>query len=54
MDKDLAYALQMYGVMMVTYADNPEGAMNYENMVFWQNQAWMCAKAAAAKMEPRA
>lgn len=40
---DLEYALKMYGRATLDYAklNNPS---TYDNMVFWQNQVWLCAK----------
>ena len=42
----LDFALKMYGEKMVTYAQDNDPA-NYDNMCFWQNQAFMSAKAVA-------
>lgn len=41
--EDLDYALRMYGQAMLDYAKdgNPD---NFDNMAFWQNQAWHIAK----------
>lgn len=40
---DLEFALKMYGQATVDYAKDGNPA-TYDNMVFWQNQVWMCAK----------
>lgn len=52
---DLAFALKMYGEAMVANAkamvssDKMETQQTYENMVFWQEQSWLCAKNVAAE-----
>lgn len=42
----LTFALKMYGEAMTKYAGStPEDrASTYDNMCFWQNQAWMLAQ----------
>lgn len=58
---DLAFALKMYGEKCVehakanaavvkgtvTFAIRDECSRTYDNMVFWQNQLWICAQAVA-------
>lgn len=41
--EDLDYALRMYGQAMLDYAKDGNHD-NFDNMVFWQNQAWHIAK----------
>lgn len=49
---DLDFALNMYGQCVVKFASSAaknavESSTDYDNMVFWQNQVWHCAKAVA-------
>jgi hypothetical protein len=44
---DLDFALKMYGQATLDYAKYGTSA-TYDNMVFWQNQVWMCAKEVTA------
>ena len=46
---DLAFALKMYGQAMIDHAatDDVRKDATFDNMVFWQNQAWMAAQAVA-------
>lgn len=57
---DLDYALKMYGTATLAYAKavantgpslDPwkQNSTEYDNMVFWQNQVWMCAKEQAER-----
>jgi hypothetical protein len=46
----LNFALKMYGEAMVTYAQDKCPA-HYDNMCFWQNQAFMCAKDVAKEQQ---
>ncbi len=43
---DLDFALKMYGEATLDYAENG-GKDAYDNMAFWQDQVWQCAKAIA-------
>ena len=47
----LAYALKMYGDTMVVYVLDPTNRDSYDNMCFWQNQAFMCAKDVAKEQQ---
>lgn len=46
----LTLALRMYGDASVAYVlaiATPESQAAFNNMGFWQNQVWQCAKAVA-------
>lgn len=50
LQETLDYALKMYGEAAVKYAQSMttgEKDGSYDNMCFWQNQVWQCAKAKA-------
>lgn len=46
----LNFALRMYGEAMVANAAAPNKD-TYDNMCFWQNQAWMLAKELAEEQK---
>lgn len=45
---DLDFALRMLGQATVDYAKDRSPA-HFENMGFWQNQVWECAKDLASQ-----
>jgi len=49
--EDLDFALKMYGQATLDHAKKQD-SYTYDNMVFWQNQCWQCAKDIAAKETP--
>lgn len=48
--ESLNYALKMYGEKMVEHA-HTRGKDTYDNMMFWQNQAWMLAEELAREQQ---
>lgn len=55
-EQALAFALKMYGEKMVAHAVNFNADQGfkkdtYEDMMFWQNQAWMLAEELAREQQ---